>query len=345
MLARRGIGRGRRGGTSVIAIMGLTTTLTLVGVEADVGRMFVVKQKDEIIADMITLAAAQQLPDATAAAAAAAAVAGTYESSYGTSFDYTLNFYPPTGLATSVDTDITDSSPSLFAGMVSGGSGTAASGGAAASRTVPVIILQGAVPLAIQYDDDFELPTDGMASNEVITLKYGKRSGSGSGNGKKKGEAWALDLGSGADDFREYLKFGYTSKLEVDDTVYEKSGTMTGPIEQALISDTDSRMNRALAYPYTNDTYLSFHKGNPRVVVCPLVDWQNSSGGHANLLIRGFGAFWLDSYASGSGTITGRFVRYTVSGAGGPGWDGVSIDVRTSGATFDGGFWSVNQTE
>ena len=36
----------------------------------------------------------------------------------------------------------------------------------------------------------------------------------------------------------------------------------------------------------------------------------------------------------------GRFVRYTVSKTGGPGWDGISIDPSTD-SNFDGGLWTA----
>src|SRR5205814_1804635 len=105
-----------------------------------------------------------------------------------------------------------------------------------------------------------------------VTLK----SGSGAANAAP-GNFGALRFpgdNSGAQQWSDYLKWGYTHRLAVGDKVDSKPGNMVGPTQQAMISDTDSRFNRATAYPFNDDTYDQFDPGDPRVIALPLVDWR-----------------------------------------------------------------------
>ena len=82
--------------------------------------------------------------------------------------------------------------------------------------------------------------------------------------------------------------------------------------EQALLSDADSRFNRATLAPYTNDTWQSFHPGNPRLGIVPLVDWQTTKNGKSTFKVVGFAVFWLDSCSNS--VVMGRFVRIELPG-------------------------------
>jgi len=125
-------------------------------------------------------------------------------------------------------------------------------------------------------------------------------------------------------------------RVAVGDQILSETGNMNGPTQQAISTDTDSRLNRAAVAPYNGDSYQGpIHPGNPRVMILPLVDWTGVSGSRA-VPVKGFAAFWLDS-ASG-GQISGRFIRYTLSPVGGSGWDSDNVDISTLGqGTFDGG--------
>jgi hypothetical protein len=323
-----------RRGSMVVGVLTLTTMAITTGTEMDVGRLYVAKQKDQIISDAMTMAAAQFLPDPTTALAKANTVFDLYKSSYNSTISTEITFYPkgaavPTSLSVSVDETV----PTFIQGLMD--VTLQPSAPAAAGRTVPSALLQGAVPLGVQYDQDFDLPADGQASSKQLTLFLGAKN-------KQKGNAWALDLpgSSGANDWSVWLEYGYTHKISVNDVIQSKSGTMSGPTQTALISDANSRLNRAKNPPYDQDTWQRFTPGNPRVVVLPLVDWTSAKGGTASLEVKGFSAFWIDDYQSSSNKLSGRFVRAVTLGT----WPGVSVDPRKSTA-FDGGFWTANLTK
>jgi hypothetical protein len=324
-----------RRGNMVMSLVALTALTTLIGVEVDGGRLYVAAHRDQIVADAMTMAASQYVYDVDQATAKASTVHSLYEDQIGTSLDYSLKFYPEgADVPTSVSVTVTEEVPTFFNGLTGGTYQPVAPAGG--GRVVPSALLQGAVPLGVQYDQDFDLPADGSASEEQISLKLGDS------DKKQKGNTWALDFdeSSGASDWKTWLCYGYTSRISVGDIIKSKTGTMTGPTEQALVTETSSRLNRAASFPYANDTYQSFRPGNPRIVILPLVDWKNAKSGSSNLEVKGFGAFWVDTYDSSTKSIKGRFVRAVTLGT----WSGVSVDTSSSDA-FDGGFWLANLTE
>lgn len=319
----------RRGGM-VMSLVSMSALTVLVSVEVDSGRLYVAAHRDQIVSDAMTMAAAQHVYDVDQATASAVTVKSLYASELGTTLNYTLTFYP-TGadIPTSVKVSVTESVPTFFQAVTGTNYTTAAP--AAATRAIPSALTQGAVPIGVQYDQDFDLPADGKASETVVTLKLGS-------SDKKKGNTYALDFDSsaGASDWSKWLSYGYTSRIAVGDVIKSKTGTMSGPTADALVNDANSRLNRAANAPYDEDTYDNFHPGNPRIVIFPLVDWQNSKGGSANLEVKGFAAFWIESYNDNSKQISGRFVRAVTTGS----WPGVSVDTTSSDA-FDGGFWEA----
>lgn len=322
----------RRGGITALTLISLGTMLTLVGVEANLGMYFVARQRVDMVAEALTMSAAQKLPNTEAATTAAATIARLYRTEEEPAFTSALVFTPATGTVVSVKATVTRPLTSLFGSLVPAARASV-TGSATANRVIPSALLQGVVPLGVQYDVDFNLPPDGSAGGEPIVLKYG------SATRKKKSQAYALDLP--AIKWSDCLKYGYTGPVAVGDVVLTESGDRTGQVRQAFVTDTDSRLERARAEPYVSDTWESFQPGNPRVVVCPLVDWKDGNGGKDTVVVKGFAAFWIDTYQKGGG-LEGRFVRYTVTGDGGAGWDGISIDPKGS-ADFDGGFWSVRR--
>jgi hypothetical protein len=53
------------------------------------------------------------------------------------------------------------------------------------------------------------------------------------------------------------------------------------------------------------------YPASKRIVVVPLVD-PPTKGGRSQALVRGFAAFFIDSY--GGGNVTGRFISGTIDG-------------------------------
>jgi hypothetical protein len=331
--------RPRRGGLTIHLVIGITAILITAGVLVDTGRLTVARHRDQLIADAAAMAAALKLPHQDQATAAADRILTYYRGSYTPTFASSVVFTNnAAGLPVGVRVQVSENVRMIFPGLM-GVATRPAQGTAAGSRTIPSALLQGAVPLGVQYDTTFDLPPDGSASPNVITLKRG--SGSDNVNPGNFGALRFPGDSDGANEWSDYLKWGYTGRIAIGDSIETKPGNMSGPTGDALVDAIDSRLNRAAVAPYNNDTWSSFTAGNPRVVVVPLVDWTGVSGTD-HVPIHGFGAFWIDS--EDKGDITGRFVRYTVSRTRGAGWDGISIDPSGS-SNFDGGLWVASMTE
>jgi hypothetical protein len=332
----------RRRGNAVSAVLGLIASLTTLGVEMDTGKMYVARHKDQVMSDAATMAAMLKLPYKDQAIAAGDLVLSTYKKSYNPNFTATYTFYPAgSTVPTSVRVDIGEKVPMIFPALM-GIKERPTAALAAAARLIPSALLSGVVPLGFQ-DQDFDIPAAGTASPNVVTLKLG--------TGDKKitpGNCYALDFpdSSGAKDWGAWMKFGYDQKISVGDVIKTKPGVMDGPTTkavglQSLGGDLDSRLERASVYPYSEDSWdKRISPGNPRVLIVPLVDWKSASGGESNLTIKGFAAFWLDSYDTKNGKLSGRFVRKTV---GASAWEGISIDPRGD-SSYDRGLWMATMT-
>lgn len=330
--------RNRRGTTAVIAVVGLAAMAATVGTEMDSGRMVVTRHKDQVISDAATMAAAVRLPKQSAAEAAAARVVSQYRSLYGGNFVSDIVWYTNgSGITTGCRVAVTEPVPMLLPALM--GVTTRPTGAfAAASRVVPSAMLQGVVPIGVQYNTTFDLPPNAYASPQTLTLKRGD----GADN-VEPGNFGALRLpgdSGGADLWREYLKYGCSERIAIGDIVPSETGNMVGPGNQALVTDDDSRMNRAAVSPYNDDTWSNFDPGNPRICVIPLVDWTGANGS-SPIPIMGFAAFWVEGVQGG--TISGRFIRYTVGRSGAPDWEGISVDTDSSNG-FDGGLWYATLT-
>lgn len=340
--------RRRRGGTMTLAVVSLGLSLITLGVEMDAGRLFFARHQDQIIADSATMAASTKIPRGSEATAAANRIVSAYQATYNRSFTPTISLtMNDQGLATAVIVRITEPVPMFFP-VLMGTSSRGTATRAAANRVIPSALLAGAVPIGVQYNTTFDLPSNGYASPSAITLKQPSKAS----EYWKSGNYGALRLpgdDSGANQWSTYLKYGYRGRMEVGQYVTPQTGNMKGPSVDALAlhsngGDTDSRFERAQAYPWNNDTYSNFDANNPRVVALPLVDWTAANGSSTDVPIKGFAAFWIDSINTGSGDITGRFIRYTVGPNGKPAWTGISIDPETS-SDFDSGLWSAHLVE
>jgi hypothetical protein len=304
----------RRGGTLVLAVIGLTTVFTVLGMEMDMGRLAVTRHKDQVIADSLANAGAQELPYQAKADAAIDRVVRQYQTMYNRTFSVDRVYSGPAGRPNRVQITVRETVP-MFVPALMGFRTRAAEARASASTFVPTQNVGGLVPIGVQYDRTFFdsnwLQSGSNASDTEVLLKLG--------NGDKKeapGNTYPLDFGgSGADDWRQWLKWGYSGTKSVHDIVQTETGNMTGPARQALAlasdgGDSDSRFQRAaVSDTYASDSWSSFHGGNSHIVILPLVDWKSlDKGGKANIEILGFASFYVTRVSSGE--IYGRFVRY-----------------------------------
>lgn len=133
---------------------------------------------------------------------------------------------------------------------------------------------------------------------------------------------WLTPL-TGSNDFEVLLSgTGLTDAMisgnyvTVGNTVYGLTGQKVGQWADTL----KDRIARASLPPYTYDTMQKFHKGNPRLLIIPAVDFQGGTGSGAQFVIRRFAVFYLESVNQGQKQFYGGFVKYAVpSTPGSPG--------------------------
>lgn len=128
---------------------------------------------------------------------------------------------------------------------------------------------------------------------------------------------WLTPL-TGSNDFYPLLSgIGVTSAMlagnyvGVGDTVYGLTGEKVGQWVAAL----NDRLARAQLPPYNTDTIASFHKGNPRLLVIPVCEFQGGTGSGAQFIIRRFAVFYLESVNQGQKQFNGAFVKYAIPSA------------------------------
>jgi Flp pilus assembly protein TadG len=149
----------------------------------------------------------------------------------------------------------------------------------------------GLLPIGL---DSRTVYTDG----QQITLQQGQL---GPGN-------WDfLALGAtGGANLRTNIADGFNSMLSVGDWVQSEPGQKVGPADQGF----GDRVTAATSSD-ASGTYSSHKLTNPRVMILPVVDWQDINGSSA-VQVKAFASVWLDSY-NGSGAITVHFISQVIA--------------------------------
>jgi len=127
------------------------------------------------------------------------------------------------------------------------------------------------------------------SDGENITLQQGEI---GPGN-------WDLLAlgGVGGNNLRTNIANGYNSMVSVGDWVTTEPGKKVGPVDQGF----QDRLTQAASVD-PGGTYLSHSLTDPRVLVLPVVDWENQHG-RSSVEVTAFATVWLDSYSSGQVTV------------------------------------------
>jgi hypothetical protein len=113
------------------------------------------------------------------------------------------------------------------------------------------------------------------------------------------------------------IKWGFPGTVAVGDIVSTEPGNMVGPTRQAVSTDADSLIKRALQPPWNDDTWNNYDYGCPRIVVVPIVSPMGN--GRTDVEILGFASFFVQSFSSQE--VTGYFIGYSIPQAGGSGPD------------------------
>ncbi len=140
----------------------------------------------------------------------------------------------------------------------------------------------GLVPIGLDCNTVY---TDGTQ----ITLQQGQL---GPGN-------WDLLAlgGVGGSNLRTNIANGYNSMVTVGDWVTTEPGKKVGPVDQGF----QDRLDTASSVD-PNGTFSSHTLNDPRVMILPVVDWQDPNG-RSSVQVKAFASVWLDSYSSGQVTV------------------------------------------
>lgn len=165
------------------------------------------------------------------------------------------------------------------------------------ARVVSVNAVQGVVPFGV-LEGEYEF-------GEEILLKEG------AGEGYYYGWFGALSLGgTGADIYRENVKYGYNGIIKIGDEVPVETGNMSGPTYEGV----NYRINQCHHVPQCSiDSYV---KGCPRICIVPLGIPNELPGGNRIFTVTGFAAFLIDD-RPGNGTdseVWGTFIKYVIPG-------------------------------
>ncbi|HZK18676.1 MAG TPA: Tad domain-containing protein [Clostridia bacterium] len=280
--------KNNRGSVVVIVCAAMVLLLGSMAVVTDLGRMAVAKSKLSNAVDAAALAGVQELPNA---GATATEKAFKYAEANGIPRDeITVNLEGDSLIRVSGEQEINF----LLAGILGINQGTVSASAAAVKGGVEAI--HGASPFAV--------PQHNYSFGVEYELKQGAPNDGSLGPGKF-GAIDFTDLekgfGGGANAYRHFIRKGYSGELKVGDRLPLESGNMSGPTQQG-IKTLFERCNH-------NCTPDNFHPGCPRILIVPVFDPDDVSGG--KITIVGFGAF-LVSKIPGSGnenTVRGCFLR------------------------------------
>jgi hypothetical protein len=275
-----------RGAIMILVALSMIVLLLSSAFVVDIGMSYVQKSKLQSAVDASALAAAQELPDVTSAL--------DYADQY-----INLNGFSPSDIDVSFSNEDkmvtvtgTKSFNYLFAKVIGYNMGTLTAAAAATISTIGGV--SGAVPLGLEKQT--------FVYGESYTLK----NGGGSGH---TGNYGAIALGdTGASNYVDKLKYGYSNTLTVGQSVDTETGDMKGPTDRGV----EFRIDKD-----PTATFDTVQKGSPRIIIIPVMDTMDVNG-REPVTIVGFAVFFLES--SHNGVITGKFmemaVRNSTSGSG-----------------------------
>ena len=316
--------RNRRGVAGTWVSVALITLLGMAALVVDVGKLTIAAQRAQDVADSAALAGATRLPNTDAARATALRTVmsnnteGAGMTSYCSSED--VSFYNPTDAIP----DYGDLGPWSYAMTVTArvpveygfarvvGVGSAVAERSctvmrAPSRGVPICTMWIAHNTPLQYGVQQQLLMAGGPTDTEIPGSFG-----------------FLQEPAGCTATWDTLLQGYplnyedieTAFVTVGDSVWAKTGVNVGLFFQALESNGEgtARMQRCLWDKWVGDTFVDYHKDNPRIMLIPMVTYLGGTGSGAEFSIERFGAFWLEDVQGGQKVVTGRFIEYDLPG-------------------------------
>lgn len=271
---------------SLVALTGMTAIVT------DGGYLYATKAQMQTAVDSAVLAGVQELPGDPQEALN---LSSQYSLDNGLSLDeFTYDVENNTRLHGSASRTV-----DLFFARVLG-IPTADVNVEATAQIAPLSEASGLVPWGVwEYDYEF---------GDVTVLKQG------AGDQLYPGWFGALrfDGDSGANDYRNNIKYGYPGVIHIGDIIPYEPGNMSGPTSQAV----DYRMDLC---PHTPGCTIGHYvPGCPRIVFVPIINQVDV--GRKEVRVCGFAAFMLDGFV-GSGhdnEVRGAFIEYVIPGMSSP---------------------------
>jgi Flp pilus assembly protein TadG len=174
---------------------------------------------------------------------------------------------------------------------------------AAKAKGTGISAMTGAAPLGILFQD-FEY-------GQKYKLKCGSPPEFGSGN------FGALRLGgSGAYNYLNNLKYGYSGVLAVGDIIETETGNISGPTRQAI------------SYRFAQDdrvppnSFADFDRDAPQIIYVPVIEPYQTNGNQIHSVrVLGFAAFFISSIpeSGNDSEIEGYFIETVHGGIGSDG--------------------------
>lgn len=171
------------------------------------------------------------------------------------------------------------------------------------AHIAPVSSVKGAVPFGV-LEDDFTI-------GQEVVLKEG------TDNNFYPGWFGALRLGgTGADVYRDNIKYGYSEEIVIDDVagieIDLESGNMWGPTMDGI----NYRISQCNHTPQC--TIASYVDGCSRILIVPIINIEetNPAGRPSSVRIVGFAAFFVEEYIGDetNNEVRGRFMNYVIPG-------------------------------
>ncbi len=163
------------------------------------------------------------------------------------------------------------------------------------------------------------IPFENWSIGSQVVLKVG----SSSSCGQPESFYYAVDFppvnkgtpASGANVYRDYIKFSYPGDVAIGDVLQVEPGNMNGPTQQGvnyLISQDPGAYWNNSQKAIVNSNFPGF--SSPRILKVPFFDPNNPPrNGRDEVTVAGLGAFFLEGVANG-GEVIGRFIKITTEG-------------------------------
>lgn len=309
--------RGKPGAVLVLVAVFIVVLMVMVAFAVDIGRLYVTRQYLVNSCDASALAGGMALPNQAEATAQASECANANAMT-----QYQISF-PVDGVTAAGPSKIrVDGQKDVqyaFAGILGLRSRTVVAH-AIVQRTASVgWVNNQVVPWGMPFFAADGTPYQ-YGNGVLYTLKVDSQSDNGlpkaGGNFYPLAISRSLGVGgSGGSVYQNDIKWGFDGLVKVGDVVTTEPGNMIGPTKQAVMTDQDSIIQRALEPPWADDTWDDYDYGNPRAVVVPIISPLDN--GRMDVTILGFAAFWVDSVQGQE--VKGYFLDYTIPEAGGTG--------------------------